>query len=163
MATTANAQDSLLQYDDLEFTEIIEEQPIQEERTVQTNSQETTHAEGPMRAPNDDDNTRDKSSLWAIFTAGFIGGFAALLMPCIFPMLPFTVSYFTKSSHNKGTAVIHASIYGLSIVAIYVLLGILITVIFGADALNSLSTNGIFSFAFFALLVLFAFSFFWCV
>ena len=160
MATTANAQDSLLQYDDLEFTEIIEEQPIQEERTVQTNSQETTHAEGPMRAPNDDDNTRDKSSLWAIFIAGFIGGFAALLMPCIFPMLPFTVSYFTKSSHNKGKAVIHASIYGLSIVAIYVLLGILITVIFGADALNSLSTNGIFNFAFFALLVLFAFSFF---
>ena len=160
MATTANAQDSLLQYDDLEFTEIIEEQPIEDERTVQTNSQETTNAEGPVRAANDDDNTRDKSSLWAIFIAGFIGGFAALLMPCIFPMLPFTVSYFTKSSHSKGKAVIHASIYGLSIVAIYVLLGILITVIFGADALNSLSTNGIFNFAFFALLVLFAFSFF---
>jgi thiol:disulfide interchange protein len=109
MATTANAQDSLLQYDELEFTEIIEERPIQEEHTVQANSQETTHAEGPISAPNDDD-TRDKSSLWAIFIAGFIGGFAALLMPCIFPMLPFTVSYFIKSSHNKGKAVIHATI-----------------------------------------------------
>lgn len=160
MSTTANAQDSL-QYEDLEFTEIVEEQPIQAEGTVQIKSQETKHAEA-MRSPNDD-NTGDKSSLWSIFIAGFIGGLAALLMPCIFPMLPFTVSYFTKSSQNKGKAVVHASLYGLFIVGIYVLLGILITVIFGADALNSLSTNGIFNFVFFALLVLFAFSFFGAV
>ncbi|MBL0744652.1 protein-disulfide reductase DsbD family protein [Chryseolinea lacunae] len=158
MSATADAQDSL-QYEDLEFTEIVEE-PIQEQATVHSNSQDTTHAGAPISASNDAGNTNDKSSLWAIFMAGFVGGFAALLMPCIFPMLPFTVSYFTKSSHNKSKAVIHASIYGLSIVVIYVLLGILITVVFGADALNSLSTNGIFNFAFFALLVLFAFSFF---
>lgn len=160
MATTAAAQDSLVQYDDLEFTEIIEEQPIQEHHIEQTTPEETTDTERSMGALDAGDNASDKRSLWAIFIAGFIGGFAALLMPCIFPMLPFTVSYFTKSSHNKRKAVIHASIYGLSIVAIYVLLGILITVIFGADALNSLSTNGIFNFVFFALLVLFAFSFF---
>jgi thiol:disulfide interchange protein len=156
---TANAQDSLLQYDDLEFTEIREEQSIKPDNTEQTTPQETTDSGRSMSAPNGD-NTSDKSSLWAIFIAGFIGGFAALLMPCIFPMLPFTVSYFTKSSHNKGKAVIRASMYGLFIIAIYVLLGIVITVIFGADALNNLSTNGIFNFAFFALLVVFAFSFF---
>lgn len=75
-------------------------------------------------------------------------------------MLPLTVSFFTKSAHTKGKAVMQAMIYGLSIILIYVLLGILITVIFGADALNSLSTNGIFNFAFFLLLVVFAFSFF---
>lgn len=160
MATTAAAQDSLVQYDDLEFTEIIEEKPIQEDHIEQTSPEETTDTERSMGALDAGDNASDKRSLWAIFIAGFIGGFAALLMPCIFPMLPFTVSYFTKSSHNKRKAVIHASIYGLSIVVIYVLLGILITVIFGADALNSLSTNGIFNFVFFALLVLFAFSFF---
>ena len=98
-------------------------------------------------------------SLWAIFLAGFAGGFAALLMPCIFPMLPLTVSFFTKSNHTRGRAVGQALLYGLSIIIIYVALGLIITVIFGADALNSLSTNGIFNLLFFILLVVFAASF----
>ncbi|OQP63886.1 hypothetical protein A3860_23415 [Niastella vici] len=97
-------------------------------------------------------------TLPAIFIAGLLGGFAAVLMPCIFPMLPMTVSFFTKSSKGKG-AVGKAVTYGLSIIVLYVLLGLLITVLFGADALNDLSTNGIFNFFFFLLLVVFAASF----
>jgi len=98
-------------------------------------------------------------SLWAIFIAGFVGGFAALLMPCIFPMLPLTVSFFTKGSHTRAGAVSRAVLYGGSIIVIYVALGLVITVIFGADALNSLSTNGVFNMLFFILLVVFAVSF----
>ena len=100
----------------------------------------------------------EKRSLWAIFIAGLFGGFAAVLMPCIFPMLPMTVSYFMKSS-EKSTWISKALIYGLSIIAIYVVLGLIVTIIFGPDALNSLSTNGIFNFFFFVLLVVFAASF----
>jgi len=98
-------------------------------------------------------------SLWAIFLAGMAGGFAALLMPCIFPMLPLTVSYFTKTGNNKRSAVGKAILYGIAIMVIYVVLGLLVTIIFGADALNSLSTNGIFNFGFFLLIVVFAASF----
>jgi thiol:disulfide interchange protein len=105
------------------------------------------------------DKKQEKRSLWAIFIAGLLGGFAALLMPCIFPMLPLTVSYFTKGGEKKKGAVSKALLYGLSIIVIYVVLGLLVTVIFGADALNSLSTNGIFNFFFFLLLVAFAASF----
>jgi len=102
---------------------------------------------------------QQKQTLWAIFAAGFLGGLAALFMPCIFPMLPLTVSYFTKKAHSKRKAIRTAIQYGLSIIAIYVVLGLLITVIFGADALNSLATNGIFNLLFFVLLVVFAASF----
>ncbi len=102
---------------------------------------------------------KSSRSLWTIFIAGILGGFAAFFMPCIFPMLPLTVSYFTKSK-SKGNAFIQALLYGLFIVVIYVALGLLITIIFGADALNSLATNGIFNLAFFLLLVVFAISFF---
>jgi thiol:disulfide interchange protein len=105
------------------------------------------------------DSHQEKRSLWAIFIAGLLGGFAAILMPCIFPMLPLTVSYFTKSGEKKGNGVNKALIYGLSIIVIYVVLGLLVTVVFGADALNSLSTNGVFNFFFFLLLVVFAASF----
>jgi len=100
-----------------------------------------------------------KQSLWTIFFLGLLGGFAAFVMPCIFPMVPMTVSYFTKKEVTKRKGVINALIYGLSIIVIYVVLGLLITVIFGADALNVLSTNGIFNFFFFLLLVAFALSF----
>ncbi len=102
---------------------------------------------------------KSSRSLWTIFIAGILGGFAAFFMPCIFPMLPLTVSYFTKSKHRRS-ALGQALLYGLSIVVIYVALGLLITVVFGADALNSLATNGIFNLAFFLLLVVFAISFF---
>ena len=100
-----------------------------------------------------------KQSLFTIFILGLLGGFAAFLMPCIFPMVPLTVSFFTKKEVTKRKGIISALIYGLSIIGIYVILGLLITIIFGADALNVLSTNGIFNFFFFLLLVAFALSF----
>lgn len=103
--------------------------------------------------------TESQSSLWAILLAGFIGGLAALLMPCIFPMLPLTVSFFTKKSGSRSKAIGNALWYGFFIIVIYVGLGLLVTVLFGADALNQLSTNGIFNFFFFLLLVVFSFSF----
>jgi thiol:disulfide interchange protein len=98
------------------------------------------------------------ASGWTIFLEGMAGGLAALLMPCIFPMLPLTVSFFTKGAGKRGAAR-KAAIYGLSIVGIYVGLGLAVTAVFGADALNNLSTNGIFNLAFFLLLVLFVASF----
>jgi thiol:disulfide interchange protein len=101
-----------------------------------------------------------KKSLWAIFIAGFIGGFLALIMPCIFPMLPLTVSYFTKKAGSRAKAITHAGIYGLSIIVIYVALGLLITGFFGSDALNSMASNGVFNFLFFLMLIVFAISFF---
>src|SRR5690606_10665684 len=99
-------------------------------------------------------------SLWTIFIAGLVGGFAALLMPCIFTMLPLTVSYFTKQSGSRASGISKALLYGLFIIVIYVALGMIITIAFGSDALNALSTNGIFNFIFFLLLIGFAASFF---
>lgn len=99
-------------------------------------------------------------SLWWIFFAGLIGGFLALFTPCVWPIIPMTVSFFLKRSDNKARGRRDATLYGLAIVIIYVTLGILITFIFGASALNSLSTNAVFNLLFFALLVVFAISFF---
>lgn len=101
----------------------------------------------------------EKQSLWGIFVLAFLGGFAALLMPCIFPMIPMTVSFFTKQSKTKGEGIKNAIIYGISIIAIYVALGSLITAIFGAESLNELSTSVWFNLFFFGLLVVFALSF----
>lgn len=102
---------------------------------------------------------KDEKSLWSIFFIAFISGFAALLMPCIFPMIPMTVSFFTKQSKSKAEGIRNAVLYGLSIIAIYVILGSLITGIFGAEALNELSTSVLFNIIFFLLLVVFALSF----
>lgn len=101
----------------------------------------------------------EQQTLLAIFGVGFLGGLAALFMPCIFPMLPLTISYFAKKAPGRFTAVSNALLYGVSIIGIYVVLGILITVLFGADALNRLATHGVFNLVFFGLLVLFAASF----
>ncbi len=98
-------------------------------------------------------------TLWQIFIAGLLGGFAALIMPCIYPLLPLTVSFFTKKSGSKGKAVFQSLLYGVSIIVIYVSLGLLITVFFGSNALNALATNGIFNLCFFLLLVVFGISF----
>ncbi|WP_264564656.1 thioredoxin family protein [Flavobacterium sp. N3904] len=97
--------------------------------------------------------------LWSIFFIAFFSGFAALLTPCVFPMIPMTVSFFTKQSKNKAAGIRNAIIYGISIILIYVVLGFLVTWIFGADALNALSTNVWFNILFFILLVVFATSF----
>jgi len=95
-----------------------------------------------------------------IFIIAFFSGFAALLTPCVFPMIPMTVSFFTKQSKTKAAGIKNAIIYGLAIIAIYVFLGWFISWIFGADALNALSTNVWFNIIFFLLLVIFAISFF---
>lgn len=102
----------------------------------------------------------DSSSLFGIFFIAFLSGFAALLTPCVFPMIPMTVSYFTKQSKNRAAGIRNAIIYGICIIAIYVFLGYIITMIFGADSLNRLSTNLWFNLVFFIILVAFAFSFF---
>lgn len=98
-------------------------------------------------------------SLWAIFFTGFLGGLAAFLMPCIYPMIPLTVSFFTKKSGSRAKGIEHAIIYGLSIILIYVALGLLITVIFGASALNEAASSATFNLLFFVILILFAISF----
>ncbi len=102
---------------------------------------------------------KDRSLLY-IFIAGFIGGLLALLTPCVWPMIPMTVSFFLKHSGNRKKAIKRAVMYGFAIVIIYLMLGLLITTIFGASALNDLSTNAWFNIFFFLLLVLFAASFF---
>lgn len=102
----------------------------------------------------------DKSSMWGIFFQGFLFGFVALLMPCIFPMIPLTVSFFTKQSKSRAAGIRNALIYGLSIVVIYVGLGLGITILLGASALNELSSDAIFNLVFFLVLVVFATSFF---
>jgi thiol:disulfide interchange protein DsbD len=105
-------------------------------------------------------STSDKSWL-IIFILGFGGGLLALLTPCVWPVIPITVSFFLKrSKSSRKKAVADAVTYGLAIIVIYLLLGILITGVFGASALNDLSTNAIFNLLFFALLVIFATSFF---
>ncbi|MFV8376542.1 cytochrome c biogenesis protein CcdA [Flavobacterium sp. LB1P62] len=100
-----------------------------------------------------------QKGLWSIFFIAFLSGFAALLTPCVFPMIPMTVSFFTKQSKSKAKGIRHAIIYGISIIFIYVVLGFLVTWIFGADALNALSTNVWFNIIFFILLIVFAASF----
>lgn len=94
-----------------------------------------------------------------IFIAGFIGGLVALLTPCVWPMIPMTVSFFLKRTKDRKKAIRDAITYGLSIIVIYLAMGLLITGIFGASALNDLSTNAIFNILFFLLLVVFAISF----
>lgn len=105
-----------------------------------------------------DDDASNKS-LWWIFIASFGGGFIALITPCVFSMIPITVSFFTKRSGTRAQGIKNAFTYSLSIIVIYTLLGFLITKIFGASALNSLASNGIANMIFFVIFLLFAFSF----
>ena len=100
-----------------------------------------------------------RQGLWTIFFISFLSGFAALLTPCVFPMIPMTVSYFTKQSKTKAKGIRNAISYGISIIVIYVLLGSVVTAIFGADVLNALASNSLFNLIFFLILVVFAISF----
>ena len=103
--------------------------------------------------------SKPSKSMFLIFIISFLSGFAALLTPCVFPMIPMTVSFFTKKSKSKADGIKNALLYGISIIAIYVLLGTIVTTIFGPSALNALSTNVWFNLLFFVLLVVFAVSF----
>jgi len=109
---------------------------------------------------NDIEESKTNSrSIFFIFIISFLSGFAALITPCVFPMIPLTVSFFTKQSKDKVSGVRNAIFYALCIIIIYVLLGTIITGLFGASFLNSLSTNIYFNLFFFVLLILFAVSF----
>lgn len=106
-----------------------------------------------------EDVARDANLFWT-FILGFGGGLLALLTPCVFPMIPLTVSFFTKGSKDRKSGLRNALIYGLSIITIYVAIGLIITGVFGATALNTLSTNWIANTLFFLIFLFFAFSFF---
>jgi len=105
------------------------------------------------------DVSNEKRSYWGIFLISFLSGFAALLTPCVFPMIPMTVSFFTKQSKTKAEGIKNSIIYGVSIIVIYVVLGVVVTAIFGASVLSELSTDPWFNLVFFALLIIFAISF----
>ncbi|MBQ4162050.1 MAG: thioredoxin family protein [Parabacteroides sp.] len=113
-----------------------------------------------LKAFGDSTVTATDTSWLFIFFAGFLGGLVALLTPCVWPMIPMTVSFFLKRTKDRKKAIRDAMTYGVSIIVIYLVMGLLITGIFGASALNDLSTNAIFNIIFFLLLVVFAISFF---
>ncbi|MCC7302329.1 MAG: thioredoxin family protein [Bacteroidia bacterium] len=106
-----------------------------------------------------DGRAAEEASYWVIFFTAFFSGFLALLTPCVFPMIPMTVSFFLKTSKSKAKGIKNAILYGIFIIVIYVTLGLSISAIFGSDALNALSTNVYFNIFFFLLLVVFAASF----
>ena len=107
-----------------------------------------------------EEHTQGDMSWIYIFVTGFLGGLLALFTPCVWPIIPMTVSFFLKRSKDKKKGIRDAWTYGASIVVIYVALGLAITLIFGASALNALSTNAVFNILFFLMLVIFAASFF---
>jgi len=115
--------------------------------------------ESLISSSNESPNQNDKKSMWALFFIAFLSGFAALLTPCVFPMIPMTVSFFTKQSKTKARGIVNAIIYGISIIVIYVALGVGVSSIFGADALNNMATNVYFNIGFFLLLIIFGASF----
>ena len=119
----------------------------------------------PVTLPENTGEIKNEASIsglssWLIFVGGFIGGLLALLTPCVWPMIPLTVSFFLKKSGSRSKAITNALLYGMSIIVIYLVLGLAVTAIFGASALNALSTNAIFNIIFFLMLVVFAISFF---
>lgn len=133
-------------FDLAQATTTIEPMPIE---VVKETSKEVSTSE----------DKEESKGLWSIFFLSFLGGLAALLTPCVFPMIPMTVSYFLKQSKSKAKGLSNALFYGASIVVIYVLIGSLVTAIFGSDAMNEFSTSVFFNLIFFAILLVFAFSF----
>ena len=129
------------------------------EPVIQTQTAEEPSDTEPIEDTIETAGPESGKSLLTIFILSFLSGFAALLTPCVFPMIPLTVSFFTKQSKTRSLGIRNAIFYGISIVLIYVLLGSLVTLIFGADSLNALSTNVWFNLVFFVLLVVFAVSF----
>ena len=113
-----------------------------------------------LKAYGDKALTQADGSLWMLLVGGFLGGLVALVTPCVWPMIPMTVSFFLKRSKDHKKGIRDAILYGISIIVIYVALGLAVSAAFGASALNDLATNAYFNIAFFLLLVFFAISFF---
>lgn len=125
-----------------------------------TDSTVTAEVQEPVAMPMVEEKVTDHSLLY-ILLMGFVGGLLAVVMPCIWPVIPMTVSFFLKRAKtNRSRGIRDALVYGLSIVIIYLTLGLLVTAIFGSDTLNALSTNAVFNVLLFLLLVVFALSFF---
>jgi thiol:disulfide interchange protein len=167
LGTSFAQQDSLVSFDDVEFTDGSSSTDTDTLVSVPDDLVFTDGADSTVgeTAASDESVTEVEAAagrrpLWGIFIAGLLGGFAAFIMPCIFPMVPLTVSFFTKKGGSRARGISQALLYGLFIIVIYVALGMLITIAFGSDALNALSTNGVFNFVFFLILVVFAASFF---
>lgn len=169
---SALAQDTLLDFSDVEFTDgqdtaagTTEYMDVPDDvvftdgqdSTADTSDQPQLTAGGNAASSGADDGS--PQTLWGIFIAGVVGGFAAFLMPCIYPMVPLTVSYFTKQSGTRTKGVINALLYGLFIIVIYVALGMLVTLLFGASALNEAASSAWFNLVFFVIIVVFAISF----
>jgi thiol-disulfide interchange protein len=113
-----------------------------------------------LKAYGDKALNQAEGSLWMLLVGGFLGGLVALVTPCVWPMIPMTVSFFLKRSKDRKKGIRDAVLYGISIIVIYVALGLAVSAAFGASALNDLATNAYFNIAFFLLLVFFAISFF---
>ncbi len=107
----------------------------------------------------DEEDSEDDKGLLSIFLIAFISGFAVLLTPCVFPMIPMTVSFFTKQSKDRASGIKNAVIYGISIIVIYTVLGTVISILFGSNFMYELSTGPIFNFIFFVIILVFAISF----
>ena len=145
-------------------TAVTEAQPEQEAEAAPTAVVSEEHQDWWTPVINElqafgEQESASQNTLWSIFLLGFLGGFVALFTPCVWPIIPMTVSFFLKRSQDKRKGVRDAVLYGVSIVVIYVLLGLLVTMIFGASALNALSTNAVFNIFFFLMLLVFAASF----
>lgn len=151
--------------------------PTKEEFTFQQNDEATsepTDAIAPLQheeadtwkpvidqmSASDTTGQSTNSSLWLIFCLGMLGGILAILTPCVWPIIPMTVSFFLKKDGDAKSGRMSAILYGISIILIYVGLGVVLTLLFGANALNALSTSAIFNLFLFLLLILFAISFF---
>ncbi|MBW1294488.1 protein-disulfide reductase DsbD family protein [Aquimarina litoralis] len=128
-------------------------------KTETRNTENSSEVSSIVASTNTIEGTEEQKGLWATFILAFLSGFAALLTPCVFPMIPMTVSFFTKQSKTRATGIRNAVFYGIFIIVIYVGLGSVVTAIFGADALNALSTNVWFNLIFFVLLIVFGLSF----
>jgi len=153
LAFTASAAtfqaDTLISFDDVEFTD----------GQDTSSAVETPGTTPPAGTAEESSTGQAQHTLWQIFIAGLIGGFAAFLMPCIYPMVPLTVSFFTKQSGSRSRGIANALLYGLFIIVIYVALGMLVTLVFGASALNQAASSAWFNLAFFVIIVIFAISF----
>ena len=178
------ANSSTTEVDKEDATTVQPDTQVVAEDASELNTPDPTAKETPATtSPKASDSLTDSPNLWSpvidqlkafgdstvsaadtswlfIFFAGFLGGLIALLTPCVWPMIPMTVSFFLKRTKDRKKAICDAITYGLSIIVIYLVMGLLITGIFGASALNDLSTNAIFNILFFLLLVVFAVSFF---
>jgi len=143
-----------------EILEITENDTVQSDTVISGNSDTTLTNKQESEMNNGEEPEKSKRSIWYIFWIGLIGGILALLTPCVWPVIPMTVSFFLNRTQKKGSAVRDALFYGVSVIVIYVILGLTISAIFGPAALGNMASSPAFNVFFFILLVIFAIAFF---